>query len=199
MTHLTPKEQAAVSAFRFQLSCLETMIQRREQCSLCKLPGSADRAKHLALAADAIEQRAALAGQVVVLTEALEAMPHNSLACMQARCFRNANGDADLNAGHNPVCHWEKRAAALALSLPQAAKQVAEWKRKAELLDWLIKNRDVANLTAINKDGAVEFVLKVKELYGPWSFEECEWDDEQILNALRAAKEGRAAKEASDE
>lgn len=85
------------------------------------------------------------------------------------------------------------------LDIPQAAQQVAEWKEKAELLEWLIKERNEANLTAVNNSDAVQFTLTVKELYGPWSFEECDWDEEQILNALRAAKEGRAAREASHE
>ena len=108
---------------------------------------SLENAKRYTTAADLIEsltaERDALAGMLLEKDEALKAMPHSSLACMEAGCFRNAAGGADLKAGHTPQCHWHKRTEALALKLPAAAAQVAEWREKAGLLEWYDQNPSV--------------------------------------------------------
>ncbi len=93
----------------------------------------------LELAKSALTNELGLAEQVRALREALEGMPHSSLACMQAGCFRNAEtGKADINAGHDPSCHWHKKTAALALAIPEATRQAAENAEKAGLLEELI-------------------------------------------------------------
>jgi hypothetical protein len=99
--------------------------------------------ERLNAAANALEERDALAGQVVLMREALEEMPHSSFACMQSGCFRNPDGIADLKAGHAPQCHWQRRTDALALPIDQAAAQVAEWRRDAERLKQRYKWRPI--------------------------------------------------------
>lgn len=86
-----------------------------------------------------------------------------------------------------------KTDAALAATPTEAEQQVREWQEKAALLDWLMTQPMNANLAAIKGKDYVEFVIRVKELYGPWTYEEREWTDEQLLDALRAAKEAENA------
>lgn len=81
----------------------------------------------------------ALAGQVVVLREALEAICKGAIANISELIESDHAADLCIYCGQMNgcanECPHEIATAALALSLPQ----VAEWKEKAELLDWLMQ------------------------------------------------------------
>lgn len=77
----------------------------------------------------------ALAGQSLELRGALEAGP--SALHWHSMAFALTGGYVDENREQHIKAYGEKRDAALALPLPAAAANVAEWREKAELLDLL--------------------------------------------------------------
>ena len=138
---LSPEQRAALDYIQRQIVIHAESEAVRTALKMPEATNVAIRYQHYyCVAADAIEQVAALAEQVRVLREALQDMPHNSLACLQSGCFSNpSTGKADITAGHHPSCHWYKKTAALALTLPEAARQAAENAERAELLEWLMQ------------------------------------------------------------
>lgn len=134
-----------------------------------------------AAAMQAIQERDALAAQNLALREALEEIDGYA-------------GGADSVLDDQYVT--ERRQAALALPLPDAAREVEQMREKAGLLDWLIKhgfhNADVSIGDDEDRKPIVYFriTFEISEPRDWPKYDDEEWRDSEVLAALRAAKAG---------
>jgi len=130
---LSPEQRAAVTAFRITA---ESLKNERSKATAREAIASLQGFEMInTLAADAIEQNAALAEQVRVLREALESL-RNALIGFDEQLVYMAN-------------------MALALALPHAAQQAAENAEKAARLDRVIEALECAqelNMLNYNED-----------------------------------------------
>ena len=128
---LSPEQRAAVTAFRITA---ESLRNERSKATAPETIASLQRLEMInTLAADAIEQNPALAEQVRGLREALESIEY---AITLSSVHMGGNHFYRLRSGYIEP-QMQKIRSALALALPDAARQAAENAERAGLLEWV--------------------------------------------------------------